>query len=120
MTKRLIEITSSAILVASVTGIAPAQARPWLYVSAFSYGGSGEACLTKAREALRKHGFTQGLEIDRFNSGEGGHVSGKMPGSAVLAKIECDQGLGVTALAVSGLDNDITYKKYSDLFDSKW
>ena len=50
----------------------------------------------------------------------GGHVDGKLRNYPVVAKIECDQSLGVTGLAVTGIDNKLTYEKYSDLFDKSW
>ena len=34
-----------------------AIARPWLYVSTFAYGGTGEKCLDNVADALREEGF---------------------------------------------------------------
>ena len=99
-----------------------AMARPWLYVSTFSYGGTGDECLDNAADALQEEGFTRDFEVVRFKgkSSKGGHVDGKLRNYPVVAKIECDQSLGVTGLAVTGLDNKLTYKKYSNLFDKDW
>ena len=100
-----------------------AMARPWLYVSTFAYSGTGEECLENAADALKEEGFTRDLEIKRFKGksrNSGGHVDGKLRNYPVVAKIECDQSLGVTGLAVTGLDNKLTYKKYSNLFDKDW
>ena len=99
-----------------------AMARPWLYVSTFAYGGTGEECLDNAADALQEEGFTRDFEVVRFKgkSNSGGHVDGKLRNYPVVAKIECDQSLGVTGLAVTGLDNKLTYKKYSNLFDKDW
>ena len=36
-----------------------AMARPWLYVSTFAYGGTGEECLDNAADALREEGLHQ-------------------------------------------------------------
>ena len=100
-----------------------AMARPWLYVSTFAYGGTGEECLDNAADALQEAGFTRDFEVKRFKGksrNSGGHVDGKLRNYPVVAKIECDQSLGVTGLAVTGLDNKLTYKKYSNLFDKDW
>ena len=100
-----------------------AMARPWLYVSTFAYGGTGEECLDNAADALQEAGFTRDFEVVRFKGksrNSGGHVDGKLRNYPVVAKIECDQSLGVTGLAVTGIDNKLTYEKYSDLFDKEW
>ena len=100
-----------------------AMARPWLYVSTFAYAGTGEECLDNAADALREEGFTRDFEVKRFKGksrNAGGHVDGKLRNYPVVAKIECDQSLGVTGLAVTGIDNELTYEKYSDLFDKSW
>ena len=97
--------------------------RPWLYVSTFAYAGTGEECLDNAADALREEGFTRDFEVKRFKGksrNAGGHVDGKLRNYPVVAKIECDQSLGVTGLAVTGIDNKLTYEKYSDLFDKSW
>ena len=98
-------------------------ARPWLYVSTFAYGGTGEECLDNAADALREEGFTRDFDVKRFKGksrNAGGHVDGKPRNHPVVAKIECDQSLGVTGLAVTGIDNKLTYGKYSALFDKEW
>ena len=100
-----------------------AMARPWLYVSTFAYGGTGEECLENAADALKEEGFTRDFEIKMFKGksrNSGGHVDGKLRNHPVVAKIECDQSLGVTGLAVTGIDNRLTYEKYSNLFDKEW
>ena len=100
-----------------------ATARPWLYVSTFAYSGTGEECLDNAADALREEGFTRDFEVKRFKGksrNAGGHVDGKLRNYPVVAKIECDQSLGVTGLAVTGIDNQLTYEKYSVLYDKSW
>ena len=100
-----------------------AMARPWLYVSTFAYSGSGEECIKNAAAVLKEEGFTRNFEVVRFKGqsrSKGGHVDGKLSNYPVVAKIECDQSLGVTGLAVTGIDNELTYDKYSILFDRSW
>ena len=57
-----------------------AMARPWLYVSTFSYSGTGEECLKNAAEVLKEEGFTRNFEVVRFKKSrsKGGHVDGKL------------------------------------------
>ena len=57
-----------------------AMARPWLYVSTFSYSGTGEECLKNAAEVLKEEGFTRNFEVVRFKKlrSRGGHVDGKL------------------------------------------
>ena len=79
--------------------------------------------MENAADALKEEGFTRDFEIKRFKGesrNSGGHVDGKLKNYPVVAKIECDQSLGVTGLAVTGIDNKLTYKKYSNLFDKDW
>ena len=99
----------------------PLQARPWVYVNGTSYDGSAEQCLKNAKVALSKLGFTDDLEIDKYKEGEkGGFVEGVLPDSPVRAVIECNGSEGITAAAVSGLDGDLTYEKYSELYEAPW
>lgn len=110
-----------ALLLMPLWAIGAAHARPFLYVSSFTHGGSAKECLEGARLALQRSGFTRDLGIEYFNDhSRGGHAGGILPDAPVAAKIECDKSIGVTALAVSGLDNELTYQKYSQLFDAKW
>ena len=112
----------SGLLAVTIIGIAsPAAARPWLYISTFTYSGKAEVCLNQARTALASEGFTKDLEIDwQKDKANGGTVEGILTNSPIRAKIECNPKDGVTGLAVTGLDNDLTYSKYGKLFDATW
>ena len=101
-------------------GSSPALARPWVYLTSFSYGGTGEQCLGAARIALANAGFTRDVYTSRFDSQKGGLVEALLSNSPVRAKIECDPKLGITSLAVSGLNNELTYEKYMELFKAEW
>jgi hypothetical protein len=114
-------ILSFSLLWMPFWAFSAAHARPFLYVSSFTHGGSARECLEGAKAALERSGFTRDLSIDYFDDQSiGGHVGGMLPDAPVAAKIECDQSIGVTALAVSGLDNELTYEKYGQLFEAKW
>lgn len=97
------------------------MARPWIYLSSFSYGGKAEDCLANAKKVMSEKGFTKELDVANFKEkAKGGWVEGLLPDSPVRAVIECNGTEGITSLAVSGLDADETFKKYDQLFDSKW
>ncbi|MCP9819882.1 hypothetical protein KBZ18_10290 [Synechococcus sp. Cruz-9H2] len=98
-----------------------AHSRPFLYISSFTYGGSAKQCLEGAKTALQRNGFTLNLSIQYYNNQSmGGSVSGSLPDAPVVAEIDCDKSIGVSAVAVSGLDNEVTYQKYTELYKEKW
>ena len=97
----------------------PALARPFVYTSAFEYGTNVNECLDSAEQVLSEAGFTEYLERD-VRTDKIASVSGEMPSDAVSADILCDQSLGITVLSVAGLDADLTYEKYDQLFDTEW
>ena len=112
----------SALLTAGSI-FAPAFARPHLYISGFTYSGSANECLQGARKALVKAGFTRDLEIEKYDgdaAGNGGFVGGYLKNEAVTAEIECDSSQGMTIVGVSGLNDDLTYEKYEELYEAEW
>lgn len=117
------KITSVLLLASSVVVTTAASARPWLYVSGFTHGGSADKCLQAAKEVLEKNGFKDELEIERYEGDakdQGGYVNGRLADSAVTAVIECDSSEGLTTLGVSGLDNTLTFEKYKKLYNAEW
>jgi len=108
----------AAYLFSAMTAQA-ALARPDIYTSAFEYGASVDVCLEGAEQALVDAGFTENIETDEIDE-KLASIDGEMPSDAVTADILCDQSLGVTVLSVSGLDGDLTYEKYSELYDAEW
>ena len=115
---------ATALAVFAVSGsFTPAFARPYLYVSGFSYSGSAKECLRGAKTALKEAGFKRDLETEKYDgdaAGEGGYVSGYLKSNPVAATIECDAGEGMTSLGVSGLNDDLTFEKYEALYDAEW
>ena len=103
----------------SVLSAQAGLARPYIYTSAFEYGASVDVCLEGAEQALIDAGFTEDIEIDDIDA-KLALIQGEMPSDAVTADILCDQSLGVTVLSVSGLDRDLTYEKYDELYDTEW
>ena len=114
---------TTALFAIALSSAAPSFARPFQYISGFPYSGSAKECLLGAVKALKKAGFSRDLSTELFEdemTGLGGHVEGYLKDLPVVASIECNQREGISALAVSGLDADITYEKYSSLFDAEW
>ena len=118
MLNHVLPLAATAGLFLSVA-IPSAQARPYLYVDVFEHGGSVKQCLDGAEAVLIDLGFTEDLGRDRIGEKQGS-VSGQMESDAVSAEIYCDQKLGVTSIGVAGLDNDLSYEKYTALFDAEW
>lgn len=116
--------TMATLSLAAILGASfatPAFSRPIVYLSSFTYGGKTEECLKNAKAALTKEGFTRELEIAYYKQKEtGGWVNGLLADAPVRAVVECNGNEGITAVAVSGLSDDITFSKYSALFDAKW
>ena len=120
---KALSLTAISALFTAGSIFAPAFARPYLYVSGFTYSGSANECLQGARKALAKAGFTRDLEIEKNDgdaAGKGGYVGGYLKNEAVTAEIDCDSSQGMTTLGVSGLNYELTYKKYEELFDAEW
>lgn len=114
---------SSLFLIAaglfSLMSAQAAFARPDLYASAFEYGANVDVCLEGAEQALIDAGFTEDIEIDQIDD-KLASIDARMPSDSVSADILCDQSLGVTVLSVGGLDRDLTYDKYIELYDAEW
>ena len=62
---------------------------------------------------------TEDIEIDQIDD-KLASIDARMPSDSVSADILCDQSLGVTVLSVGGLDRDLTYDKYIELYDAEW
>ena len=60
-------IAAALALFAASGSFAPAFARPFLYVSGFSYSGSAKKCLKGAQKALKEAGFKRDLETKKYD-----------------------------------------------------
>ena len=80
--------TIVALALVTATGsFAPAFARPFLYVSGFSYSGSGEACLKGAQKALEAADFKRDIKTDKFDGDaaeQGGFVYGYLKKNPIV------------------------------------
>lgn len=105
--------------IAAAVSAGSAQARPHLYSDAFDYSGTVFECMKGARQALSNAGFKDNL-YKEMQDAKVGFVKGDLKSDSVTAEITCNQKLGITVMAVSGLDDNLTHKKYLTLYDSTW
>ena len=116
-------IAAGLALLTAASSFAPVFARPFIYVSGFSYSGSASECLKGAKKTLKEEGFTRDLEVEKFTgdaTGEGGYVYGYLKSNPVTATIECNSAEGLTSLGVSGLNDSLTFEKYEALYEAEW
>ena len=114
----------SPITLLSITGISlfaakMVSARPHLYLDTFTHGQSYQECIANAKKVLRHYGFGD-LEEDEMPNRRVSEVTGYHKDEPLTAAIECDQKLGTTSMAVSGLDSQVTYSMYKALYKAEW
>ena len=97
-----------------------AEAKPFIYVDSYSYGGTAEKCLKNARSVLKKLEFDDFDIDDSLKKERKLSITGYHKEEYLSAEIECDQKMGVSSLGVSGLDHDLTYEMYGKLHESEW
>ena len=105
--------------IAAAVSTGTAHARPHLYSDAFDYSGTVFECMKGARQALHDAGFKDNL-YKEMQDEKIGFVKGNLRSDSVTAEITCNQKLGITVMAVSGLDDNLTHKKYLSLYDATW
>ena len=77
-------------------------------------------CLKNAKKVFENHNFDPS-DVDRTQEKRRVvSVTGYHREEYLTAEIQCDQKMGVTALGVSGLDNDTTYEFYVKLHKEEW
>ena len=111
-------IATISVIATSAIDIAAASAKPFVYTSFFADGRTYKECLKSAESILKSRQFKD-LEIDNSNENVSAvSISGYHENEYVTVEVECDQNLGVTSLAVAGIDNEFTYKIYRKLYDA--
>lgn len=111
-------IATISLIATSAVDITAANAKPFVYTSLFADGRTYEECLKSAESTLKSRQFKD-LEIDNSNENvRAVSISGYHENEYVTVEVECDQSLGVTSLAVAGIDNEFTYKIYRILYDA--
>ena len=115
-----VAVATSALLGAFFVFGSPSQARPYVYTSTYSYGMSVKNCADGAKKALRTNGFSK---IDEDKSGIKERVirvSSNHNTESVQVTVLCNQKMGITTLAIAGLDNKFTYDLYLKLHEAEW
>ena len=110
----VLAITSTTVMSAS-----PARARPHLYLDTFTHGETHQKCIAGAKKVLEKNGFDE-FDEEEMTKQRVSEITGYHSKESLTAAIECDQKLGTTTFAVSGLDSELTYKMYGILYDAEW
>lgn len=111
-------IAAIPVIATSAIDIAAANAKPFVYTSLYADGRAYKECLEDAESILKSRQFKD-LEIDNSNEiVRAVSISGYHENEYVTVEVECDQNLGVTSLAVAGIDNEFTYKIYRKLYDA--
>lgn len=99
-----------------------AQAGPSLYANSFQVNVSQADCLRDSLNTLIGVGMRQqDITAMTYRDDNGRDIqngwSGDHPSENITAMFECDARNGMGAIAVSGSNNDATYKVYQQLWD---
>ena len=99
----------------------PAQAGPELYVQSLRVDESQSECLENFKRALLRAGFDRDLIFPSTYTNKSGKVlqDGWKADSSdenITVSFECDSRNGIGAVAVSGSNNEGTYKMYRKVF----
>ena len=111
-------------VVIAITGITllsagKVNARPYIYIGTYSHGRTHQECLAKAKTVLQKNGFGD-FDENQYRKARASEIKGYHNDESLTVVIECDQKLGTTSLAVSGLDNKLTYDMYEVFHKAEW
>jgi len=115
-----IAVATSALLGAFFVFGSPSQARPYVYTSTYSYGMPLKTCTDGAKKALRAYGFSTFDEDKSTLKYRVGRVSSNHNSESVQVTVLCNQKMGITTLAIAGLDNRFTYDLYMKLHEAEW
>lgn len=111
-------LLSGVAAVLAPTGV---QAGPALYANSFAVNVSQADCLRDTRNVLIKAGMRQeDITAMTYKDSSGRDVpngwSADHPTENVSVVFECDARNGMGAIGVSGVNNEATYKTYSELW----
>ena len=119
MQRRVVQSILGALIGAIVIP-AELNAKPFVYTSVFSYDSTYKVCLRNAKELLRKNGFDRFEDDDINIKSRRAATTAYHESEYITVDITCYQKHGITSLAVSGLDNDLTYRIYEKFYNSSW
>jgi hypothetical protein len=96
-----------------------AMASPFVYTTGGLLSGDLKSCLKQAKGAADKSGFTQDQEDVLDEDGKDGVFFASKPDMPMSLAVRCFPTAGVVSLALSGINNDLSFeqfKKYVDNF----
>ncbi len=93
----------------------PALAGTSAYVTAGLLSGSVEKCLQDVIAAANKAGFTESQETLMDNDKKAGDFHADQKGSTLHMTARCGPPEGVWSIAVSGIDNEQTFKGHNEV-----
>jgi hypothetical protein len=111
-------IASSAAITMSFNLFAPALASTNAYVTGGLLSGGLNQCLENAKKAATKAGFTESQEVVFDDDKKAGDFHANQKGSTLHMTMRCDPPQGVWSVAVSGVDNEQTFKGYNEVLNS--
>ncbi len=97
---------------------APALASTNAYVTGGLLSGGLNQCLENAKKAATKAGFTESQEVVFDDDKKAGDFHANQKGSTLHMTMRCDPPQGVWSVAVSGVDNEQTFKGYNEVLNS--
>ena len=95
------------------------NARPFMYTHSYEYGGTHQKCIAQAKTVLQNNSFGD-FEEEQYLEARTSEIKGYHDAEPLTVVIECNQKIGITNFAVSGLDNALVYKMYQVLNKAKW
>jgi hypothetical protein len=88
-------------------------------MDSYSHGNTHQKCIAQAKTVLQQNGFGN-FDQDQYLEDRVSEITGYHNEESLTVEIECDQKLGTTSLAVSGLDNQLTFDMYKVLHKAEW
>jgi len=114
---RMLIATSAAITMLS-NPFAYALAGTSAYVTGGLLSGGLQKCLEDAKKAATKAGFTEYQEVLMDEDKRAGDFHADQKDSTLHMTMRCDPQRGIWSVAVSGVDNEQTYKGYNAVMDA--
>ena len=101
--KLFTSIAAVAVIAGSpLLHITSANAKPFIYSNTFAYSGTIEQCL-KGAEAVLKNNEVEDIQIEYKQDNRIAFIYGSHRNEYTAVQIECNQKLGITALAIAGI-----------------
>jgi len=104
-------------LISIVTTSTPSIASPFVYTTGGLLNSDLKTCLEDAKKAANKAGFTSGQEEAFDEDKKDANFYAYKSDSPISLAVRCFPSAGVYAIAVSGINNDASWKDYQKFVD---